>query len=174
MTGKRRAPKPKRYAHQDCVNEFALVKRNRKDDDEYEELTDSSVLNAADIVTSASLVSSGLTVTPAGPSNSYPVEQTYILNSSTSMTQGTVSVSSLSQSGGVMSLSQLPDNSIHIALPGEVVSGGQFLDADGLEGASVLEVPYKYLPSCFKIWGYNFLKHLGHVETLNKNVYVRY
>ena len=148
MTGKRRAPKPKRYAHQDFVNEFSLPKRNRKETDDRIRtiLEDPSVLNATEIVTAASLVSPGLTVTPAGPSStSYPGEQTYILNSSTSMTQGTVSVSTLSQSGGVMSLSQLPDNSIHIALPGEAVSDGQFFDADGLEGGSVLEVPYLYL-----------------------------
>ncbi len=144
MTGKRQASKPKRYAHQDFVNEFSFVKSKQKETKKNEPLTTNpSVPIPAEIVTTASLASSGLTVTPAGSSTSFSDEQTYILNSLASMMPGTVSVSSLNQSGSVMNLSH--DNSIHIALPGNVVSGGQFLDAVGLEGASVLEVPYKYV-----------------------------
>ena len=142
MTGKRQAPKPKRYTHQDFVNEFSFGKSKRKETKKNEPLTtDPSVSIPAERVTTASLVSSGLTVTPAGSSTSYSNEQTYMLNSLTSMIPETVSVSSLNQTGSVMNVS--PDNSIHIALPGNVVSGGQFLDAVGLEGASVLEVPFK-------------------------------
>ncbi len=144
MTGKRRAPRPKRNTHPDFVNEFSLPKK-RKETDEYKPLLDPSVLNAAEIVTAGPLISSVFTVTTAGSSTSYPVEQKYILNSSTSIAQETVSVSSLSQPGSVMGLSQLPVNSIHIAMTGESDSGGQFFDADSLEGASVLEVPNLYL-----------------------------
>ena len=142
MTRKRRAPRPMRYTHQEFVNEFSLPKRIKKETGECKPLINTSVLNAEKIVTAAPLVTSSFTVTPAGPSTNYPVEQTHIPNSSTSMAQGTVGVSSLSQSGGVMGLSQLPFNSIHIAMPGKPMTSEQFYSADSLEGASILEVRY--------------------------------